>query len=158
MDLAIDLGATSLHGWRPNEPLLARIDRPPHFDIIDNHGPHPAALAIGMLTSMLMFATFTLLLQPKLPNAPAHLSGRSGSDISDQPGPDMRRAASNHSAQQAIADPRDPEAHHELIAAIAANLKQRYVDRAIGQQLANALLAHDKKGEYASLDRAANFA
>jgi hypothetical protein len=63
---------------------------------------------------------------------------------------------SKHSAQQAIAT--DPEAHHKLIAAIAANLKQRYHVRAIGQQLADALLAHDKRGDYESLDMGANLA
>lgn len=149
MDLAIDLGATSLHGWHPGKPLLARIDGAPRFDIIDIHGPRPEALAAGMLTSIVMFATFTLLLQPKaLPNAPAHLSERSGSEM---PGAD-----SNHSAQQAIAT--DPEAHHKLMAAIAANLKQLYVDRAIGQQLADALLARDKNGDYESLDMGASLA
>ena len=70
MDLAIDLVATSLHGWHPGKPLLAPIDGPPRFDIIDVHGPRPEALAAGMLTSILMFASFTLLFQPKpLPNA-----------------------------------------------------------------------------------------
>jgi hypothetical protein len=149
MDLAIDLGATSLQGWQSSKPLLAGLDGAPRFDIIDIHGPRPEALAVGMLTSLLMFATFTLLLQPKaLPKASAHRSGGSGSE--------MRGAASNHSAPQAIAT--DPEAHHKLIAAIAANLKQLYVDRAIGQQLADALLAHDKNGEYELLDMGANLA
>ena len=142
LDLAIDLGATRRHGWHSSKPLLARIDGAPRFDIIDMHRPHPAALAVGMLMSVLMFATFTLLFQPMaLPNAPAFVSERPGADI---PG-----AGSNHSAQQAIAAV--PEARHNLTAAIAENLKQRYVDRAIGQELADALLAHAKKGEYDSL-------
>jgi hypothetical protein len=136
MDLAIDLGATSLHGWQPG--AVARADR--WRTSVRHHrhpGSAPEALVAGMLTSIVMFATFTLLLQPRaLPNAPTHLSKRSGSEM---PGAD-----SNHSAQQAIAT--DPETHHKLIAAIAANLKQRYVDRAIGQQLADALLARDKNG------------
>src|SRR5207302_5448750 len=108
-------------------------------DIIEVHGPRSEALVAGILTSILMFASFTLLLQPKaLPNAPAQLRKGSGSGI---PGAD-----SHDSAQQAAAT--DPEAHHKLIAAIAANLKQLYVDHAIRQQLADALLACDKKGEY----------
>jgi hypothetical protein len=102
-----------------------------------------------MLTSIFMFATFTLSFQPKvLPNAPAHLGEASGSE---KPGAD-----SNDSGQQAVAT--DPEVHHKLIAAIAANLKQLYVDRAIGQQLADALLAHDKHGDYESFDMRANLA
>ena len=139
MDLAIDLFATSLHRWQPDKPSLGRIDAAPRLDIIEVHGPRPEALAAGMLTSMLMFASFTLLFQPRA--LPAQLGGGLGSE--------MRGAVSNDSAQQAAAT--DPEAHHELIAAIAANLKQRYVDRVIGQQLAEALLAHDRNGEYESL-------
>jgi len=131
MDLAIDFCATSLHGWRPAKPLLAQVDGAPRFDIIAVHGPRPEALAAGLLTSTFMFATFTLSIQPEvLPNAPAHLGKASGSA---KPG-----AGSNDSAQQAVTT--DPEAHHTLIAAIAANLKQLYVDRAIGQRLADALL------------------
>ena len=143
MDLATDLCATSLHRWRSGEPLLARIDGAPRFDIIEVHGPRPEALAAGMLTSMVMFAGFTLLFQPgTLQNVPAQLGEESGSEM---PGAD-----SNDSASQAVAT--DPDTHHKLIAAIAAQLKQRYVDRAIGQQLANALLAHDKNGAYESLE------
>ena len=149
MDLTIDLFATSLHGWQPGKPLLARIDGAPRFDIIEVHRPRLEALAAGMLTSILIFASFTLLFQPKaLPNAPAQLGKGSGPGI---PGAD-----SHDSAQQAVAT--DPEAHHKLIAAIAANLKQLYVDRAIGQRLADALLAYDKNGEYESLDMAADLA
>src|SRR5262249_4445349 len=100
------------------------------------------------LTSIFMFATFTLSFQPKvLPNAPAY-SGASGSQ--------KPAADSNDSAQQGVAI--DPEARHKLIADIAANLKQLYVDRAIGQQLAAALLAHDRNGDYESFEIGANLA
>lgn len=149
VDLAIDLCATSLHGWQPAKSLLAQVDGAPRFDIIDVDGPRPEALAAGLLMSILMFATFTLSFQPKvLPGAPAHLGKASGSA--------KPSANSNDSAQQAVAT--DPEAHHTLIAAIAANLKQLYVDRAIGERLADALLAHDKNGDYESFDMGANLA
>jgi hypothetical protein len=96
MDLAIDLCATSLHGWQPAEPLLAPVDDAPRFDIIAARGPRPEALAAGLLTSILMFATFTLSFQPKvLPHAAAHLGKASRSAKAD--------AGSNHSAQQAVA-------------------------------------------------------
>ena len=102
IDLALDLGAISLHGWQPGKPVLAPIDGPPHFDIIDSHGPRPVALAAGMLTSILMFAAFTLLFQPKpLRDASALLGELFGSEM---PG-----AGSNHFARQA--DAGDPEAH-----------------------------------------------
>jgi hypothetical protein len=136
IDLAIDLFATSAHGWQPDQPLLAQFDGGPRFDIIDVHGPRPAALAAGMLTSILMLGSFLLLVQPRtLSNAPPPLGEGTGFEIR-----------------------RDSDARHKLVAAIAANLKQRYVDRAIGQRLADALLTSVKNHEYASLDMGADLA
>ena len=143
MDLAIDLFATWRHGWQPATPLLARIDGAPRFDIIEVHGPRPQALAAGMLTSMLLFASFTLLFQPKtLPNRPAQLGEGSGIET---PGADA-----SDSAQVTVVP--DSEGHRELVVAIAANLEQFYVNRAIGQQLAEDLRAHHRQGDYNSLD------
>jgi hypothetical protein len=142
MDLAIDLFATSLHGWQASKPVLTSIDRAPRFDIIEARGPRPAALAAGMVVSLLMIASFPLLFQPKVENTPARLGGLIGP---------RQRAATESVAT-------DAEARHRLIAAIAANLEQRYVDRVTGGKLADALLSRDKKGEYASLDMGATLA
>src|SRR5687767_10186688 len=106
LDLAIDLFATSLHGWQPGKPVLTRIDGAPRFDIIEDHGPRPEALAAGMLISILMFASFLLLFQfTAPPNATVQLGGGSGSEM---PG-----AGSNESARPAIATV--PDEHHELV-------------------------------------------
>jgi C-terminal processing protease CtpA/Prc len=40
------------------------------------------------------------------------------------------------------------------VAAIAANIEERYADRAIGKRLADLLLAHEKNGDYDRLDTA----
>jgi hypothetical protein len=142
MDLAIDLVATSLHGWHAAKPSLAQVDGAPRFDIIAVRGPRPEALAVGLFTSIVMFAIFTLSFQPTVSrSAPAHVGKASASA---KPG-----AGPNHSAQAPVAE---PEARHALIAAIAGNLKHLYVDHAIGQRLADALLAHDKNGDYLSFD------
>lgn len=141
MDLAVDLFATWLRGWQPASPLIVRTDGAPRFDVIEAHGPRPEALAAGLLMSILLFASFTLLFQPKAPpDAPLAVRDGGGSAA---PAADPK-----DSAPEAVTT--DPQARHKLIAAIAANLKQYYVDRAIGQQLADALLASDKAGEYAS--------
>ena len=58
--------------------------------------------------------------------------------------PNAPRRSNRAAQQQAIADAR--RARHELVAAIAANLKERYHDRAIGQHLADAILAQDESG------------
>ncbi|HEY2151475.1 MAG TPA: hypothetical protein VGH34_11730 [Vicinamibacterales bacterium] len=54
---------------------------------------------------------------------------------------------STNSVQQQATD---PAANHKLVAAIVANLRRLYVDRATGNKLADALLAHDKNGDYQS--------
>src|SRR5690349_23868083 len=73
LDLAIDLGALSLRGWRQEQRSLAATDGRPRFDVIHVDAPRPAALAVGMMASILMFAAFPLLFQPKaLANASAY--------------------------------------------------------------------------------------
>ena len=141
--------APSLDGRQPGRPLLTRIDSAPRFDIIDVHGPRPAALAAGMLTSMLMFGSFTLLFQPRAPTEAKTLRV-------DGSGREVPGAGPNDSAPQGVAP--DPDAPQKLVAAIAANLRQFYVDRAIGRKLADALLAHARNGEYASLGMGADLA
>ena len=143
MDLAVDLAATRLHGWHAPPPAIARVDGAPRFDIIEIEGPRPRALAAGTLTSVLLFASFILLFQPTtLPTVPAQLGDGSGSE---SPGGD-----SDDFSVQAVVP--DPQARHKLVAAIAANLQQFYVDRATGRELADALLKADTKGEYEKLD------
>lgn len=149
MDLAIDLGALSLQGWRQEQQSLAATDGPPRFDTIHVDAPRPAALAIGLLTSILMFAAFPLLFQPKaLANASAYLE-----KLWPAEGP-ASQAQPAHPAAATL----DPEARRRLVAAIAANIEERYVDRVIGKRLANVILTHDKNGEYSRLDTAAKLA
>lgn len=142
-DLATDLFATWLRGWQAATPSIARVDGAPRLDIIEIQGPRPEALAAGLLTSIVLFASFALLFQARaIPNAPARLGEGSPSNTP--------AADSTDPAQQVVVA--GPAAHHRLVAAIAANLKQFYVDRAIGQELADALVARDKNGAYDSLD------
>jgi Peptidase family S41 len=145
MDLAIDLGALSLHGWRQEQRSLAATDGRPRFDIIQVEAPRPAALAVGMMTSILMFAAFPLLFQPRaLAKASAYFEKLSQAE----------KPASPAQPAQPAAVTLDPEARRKLVAAIAANIEERYVDRAIGKRLADLLRAHDKNGEYNRLDTA----
>jgi hypothetical protein len=131
IDLSADLFAISLRGWHAARPLLANVtsrDGTPRFDIIEVSGPRPEALAIEMLMSTLMFASFALLFQSRpFPPAPVQLGDGSAS-------------APAGFESGGSAEP--------LIATIAENLKQRCFDRAVGQQLADALLAHDKNGAF----------
>ena len=111
--------------------------------------PLPAALAVGMMTSILMFAAFPLLFQPRaLANASAYFEKLSQAEKPASPAQPVQSAAATL----------DPEARRKLVEAIAANIEERYVDRAIGKRLADLILAHEKSGEYDRLDTAAKLA
>jgi hypothetical protein len=138
-DLLRDLAVTTAT-WRPPAAAFARADGVPRFDFIEPHRPRPQAMAAGTLTSMLMLVSFGLLFQPRVfPPAPAQLGEGSGGEPAGlEPG---------DSNQQAVTGG-GPDARRWLIATIADLLKQFYVDRAIGRQLADALLAFEKNGYY----------
>lgn len=143
LDLTRDLVVTSLT-WSPPAPVLARTDGTPRFDILRPHRPRPEAMAVGTLTSMLMLATFTLLFQPRVfPPGPAQLGQGSGGEPTG--------SASVDSDQQVVGGGPELDARHELITLVAVNLQERYFDRSIGRQLAEALLAYEKNGQYQSV-------
>ena len=141
MDLVIDLCATP-HRWQPAAQALARVDGTPRFDFIEPHRPRPEAMAAGTLTSLLMLASFASLFQPRVfPPAPVELGEGAGGE--------PRGFESSDSGQQVVVGASD--ARHSLVAAVAAKLRERYFDYAIGQQLADALLAFEKDGRYHSV-------
>lgn len=142
MDVAFDLCALSVRRWHHEEPLLAQTNGAPHFAIVDGHHPRPLAFLTAMLLSLLTFAGFTVLFQAKVfPQASAQSSG---GDVRA-----MSRGRFDDPAPEAAVSPGPPRT---LAAAVAASLERRYVDRAIGRQLADALLAHDMRGDYGSLE------
>jgi hypothetical protein len=139
IDLTMDLLATSVRWQPPPAVVLARADNTPRFVFIEPHRPRPEAMMAGMLTSMLMLVSFGLLFQPRtFPPAPAQIGEGSGAEPAG--------FESSDDDQQVVAG--DDGGRHPLIVMVAENLKQRYVDRVIGQQLANALLAYERQGRY----------
>ena len=140
LDLAIDLFLTWLT-WRPAEVAVARVVGGPRFETIEGHRPRPSALAAGMLTSMTLFAGFTLLFQPRaMPDTPAQVGDVSGGE------PTAASSSSDAEKEVVVGD-----SGVTLVTVIAAHLQQRYVERAIGQQLASTLIAYEKSGRYAAI-------
>jgi hypothetical protein len=138
IDLTKDLVVTSLT-WSPPAPALARTDGMPRFDILTPHRPRPEAIAAGALTSILMLISFGLLFQPRVfPPTPLQLGEGSGGEPSG--------FESAESDQQVVvaASGGGPS----IVTLVAATLRERYYDVAIGQQLADALLAFEKNGQY----------
>jgi hypothetical protein len=147
LDLVIDIVAMTVRGWH-SKPVVAAVgdvrDGTPSFHIIEAHGPKPQSIAAGMMTSMLMFASFALLFQPAdAANGPAQLTAGSGADASFDPGDD-----DEDEAQVAVDI---SAARREVIEAVATTLKQRYFDPVIGSKLGNALLTYAKNGAYEKL-------
>ena len=143
MDLAKDLVVTTLT-WSPPAPVLARTDGMPRFDILKPHRPRPEAIVAGTFTSTLMLVSFALLFQPRVfPPAPAQIGEGSGGEPAG--------FESGDSEQQVVAS---ASAGPSVVDLVAAKLRERYYDFAIGQQLADALLAFDKDGHYRALGSA----
>ena len=138
IDLTRDLIVTSLT-WSPPAPVLARTDGMPRFDILKPHRPRPEAIIAGTLTSMLMLTSFALLFQPRVfPPAPRQLGEGSGGEPA---GFESSAGADQQVIASASGDP-------SIVDMVAAKLKERYYDVAIGRQLADALLAFQKDGRY----------
>lgn len=146
IDLVRDIVATSLRGWRARPELVAAgevRDGTPRFHIIESRGPRPQSIAAGMMTSFLMWASFTLLFQPApIADGTAQLSGGSGADASADPGGDEEERPVTIDIS---------EARRAIIDAVATHVMDRYFDRAIGQKLGNALLTYAKNGAYESV-------
>jgi hypothetical protein len=147
MDLTRDLVVTSLT-WSPPAAGLTRLDGTPRFDILTPHRPRPEAMAAGTLTSLLMLISFALLFQPRVfPPAPLQIGEGSGSEPAGFP-------SDADADQQVVVGGGGPS----VAAMVAAKLRERYYDFAIGQQLADALLAFEKNGRYQQISNQAELA
>jgi hypothetical protein len=129
----------AVRGWHPDTSLLADgSGGRPMFHVIELSPRRPEWFAAGMMTSALMFASFAVLFHPsEFANTPLQAGEGSGGGPEGFPSKD--------DSQQVVAGGDD---RHALIAAITNNLQQRYYDRAIGRQIADALLAFEKNGSY----------
>lgn len=144
LDLVRDLLAMSVRGWHPNRALITAgdvRDGTPRFQMIEVPPRRPEWYVAGMLSSMLMFGSFAFLFEPtKFVDTPLQVGEGSGEGPEGFPSED--------NGQAVVADAGDER--RKIIAAVAAMLEDRYVDRAIGRQLSNALLAQEKNREFES--------
>jgi hypothetical protein len=146
LDLIADLLAVTLQRMSPAEPLLVATNasavRAPSLVIHEPRGPRPQSLAAGLLTSAILFAAFSQMFYPRaMDDMPLRLLVPSLFETT----PDQSSGTATPSPEMTSAD------SHKLIETVAANLKQHYFDPAVGQQLAEALLDHERKGDYDAL-------
>lgn len=145
-DLIADLLALSLQRMSPAEPFLmsanASAVRTPSFVILEPRPPRPQALAAGLVTSTLMFAAFSQMFYPV---SPENWGIRFLVPSLFESSPDQSSGTAGPPSEITSSD------RHTLIETVAANLKQHYFDPAVGRQLAEALLDHERKGDYDAL-------
>ena len=144
-DLIADLLELSLQRVSSAEPLLMSANtsvRTPSFVILEPRPPRPQALAAGLVTSTLMFAAFSQMFYPV---SPENWGIRFLVPSLFESSPDQSSGSATPSSEITSAD------RHTLIETVAANLKQHYYDPAVGRRLAEALLDHERKGDYNAL-------
>ena len=117
----------------------------PSFHIIETRGPKPGSIGVGILTSLLMFASFGLMLRPReFEESPL--------EFAEGPGPAALVAESDLPRDPGSAAPVVSGTRDHLIASVANLLNLHYFNRDIGWQLAAGILAHQKDGHYDSAD------
>ena len=154
-DLTVSLPREYLRLPAPRVAVSALRGAPglPAFYEFQNQAPSPAALFIGGLLSVVVLSTCWGSLNS------ARRPGESASGISSSfSGPDSRSSSSSSSLRRADTyrnrralspvEQLDAFERKRIIASAAENLRQHYVDRAIGQKVADLFLARENRGEY----------
>jgi C-terminal processing protease CtpA/Prc len=134
-------------------PVSQRLEGAPSFFVLESEAPRPGALLLGGVLSLTALAAFPVLLSelhPRTQNgssASGQQLGRSQSSPqqahqpkSQDPGKPADRAAAGNANL-------DDAERQRVVDAAVADLKQYYVDREEAQKMADALLAHRKRGE-----------
>lgn len=141
-DLAISLPREYGRPKPADTPAVAerRWDGVPSFRILDGESPRPGALLPAPLLSLVLMLSAFAVPQPPVPRRGA--PGIPGAMV---PAP----------SQAAILDAR--ERQHVVDAAIV-NLQRYYIDQAVGEKTAAALLKHLKNGDYDAISDGAALA
>ena len=92
------------------------------FHLLESEAPRPGSLLLGGLLSLLIFSAFPAGMRQAAPQA----GGR---------------------APRIALGPSTTE-HRQVVDAVIANLKQHYVNPAVGQKMADAVRAHESRGDY----------
>ncbi|HET9805050.1 MAG TPA: S41 family peptidase [Candidatus Acidoferrum sp.] len=158
LDLTVSLPREYLHVPSPRvaASVPRRLEGLPGFYVFQNQAPRPAALLLGgMLSVAVLSACWGALNTMHRPDS-SSASGFSSSFSSDgshrsdsasyRHRLDARRSGGGRASSPAEA--LDDSERKRVIASVAGNLKQHYVDRAAGQKAADLFLAREKRGEY----------
>jgi Peptidase family S41/N-terminal domain of Peptidase_S41 in eukaryotic IRBP len=155
-DILADLAISVPRQHRPFQPALASgsarlSDGAPSFHVFDDEMPRPEALLLGTVLSFIALAAVPMFISHfgkpeaigRMMEAPALIRPIKETRQND-PRPMGRAAAS--------------EDHRRVVQEAIANLKNYYVYPDVAQKMADALLEHQKSGDYDAVADGAAFA
>lgn len=146
----------------PSAPL--RLPGIPAFHVLQNEPIRPGALLSGGVLSFCVLTTCWVSLNSAVtpyhaaarPSQRSFASAESATAKPSQPSQGTSAPSAAHYAMQS--SQLDPTERKRILAAAIANLKEHYVDRDAAQKMANALAAHENRGDYNSVTDGAAFA
>jgi hypothetical protein len=170
LDLLADLAISVPHQYLQLEPTLAGSSArqglydTPSFFVLGDESPRPGALFLGGVVSLAALCAFSILLGHPGTHARMGTIVRGQFDgfarLSHQPVPQPKPRelsnAINRSADEVFKV--DAAERRRVIDAAAAILKKHYIDRDKAQKMADALVAHEKNGNYDAVTDGAGFA
>ncbi|HTS63693.1 MAG TPA: S41 family peptidase [Candidatus Acidoferrales bacterium] len=148
-DLLGDLAVSVPRGyWYAPQELMAASGPPnwdniPSFQVLDDRPPSRGALVLGGILSVVALAAVPTTIGRFGGYRPLYFSfAQSERGFSEAPArQDTAPAAADRGGL-------DSAARHRLIQAAAQTLKEHYMDAAVAQRTADALLNHEKNGDY----------
>jgi Peptidase family S41 len=167
LDLLADLAISVPREYGYVQPALVgasaqrRLAGVPAFHVLQGESPRPGALLFGSALSLVVLSTFWILL--------GHGAGRAGMGVMPygqfpgrsgfsqrQPAPQDSASATDRADREV--SKLDPAERRRVIDAVVANLRKHYIDPAVAQKTADALLAHEKNGDDDAVTDAEAFA
>jgi peptidase S41-like protein len=144
-DLVISLPREYVHTRFETTSVKACLDGTPKFFVFDTASPGRRPLLLGGLLSLITLASF-----PKLLNEVSNFRPPSRWNYAS-PGAYARQSAERQGPtsenDQSIVQKLDARARHRIIESAIASIKQHHIDPLQAQAAADALLAHERRGD-----------
>ncbi|HMD39402.1 MAG TPA: S41 family peptidase [Candidatus Acidoferrum sp.] len=154
-DLAISLPReySNAHSALIAASAQQRLEGAPSFFVLEGEAPRPGALLLGGVLSLTALAAFPVLLSQvhhqarSASTSDGQQQGRFASPQQQTPQSNPEDAASQAARATTGEGNLDAAERQRVIEAAVADLKQYYMDRDAAQKMADALLAHRKRGD-----------
>jgi hypothetical protein len=159
LDLIADLAISVPRGYSRPAPNLIRasaqprVDGVPCFRILEGESLNAGALLSGCLLTAATLAVFSFAASHSAASTRAVFAPWSAASHAATPAQHPQKPQALPNTDQQTAAKRK-----QVIQAAAANLKEHYIDPAMAQKMADAILAHEKSGYYDAIRDGATLA